>query len=97
MPGGTCEASAYQALGYTATCLCLPLGNYHNMHPVEDTANPRKKGRAKIDSEVISIADYHGLIRLLVEVGRRLDKPASVPALKKRMDQLFARRKGLLR
>ena len=27
MPGGTCEASAYQAYGYTATCLCLPLGN----------------------------------------------------------------------
>ncbi|MEC9372604.1 MAG: M20/M25/M40 family metallo-hydrolase, partial [Planctomycetota bacterium] len=31
MPGGACEATAYSAWGYEATCLCLPLGAYHNM------------------------------------------------------------------
>ncbi|MEM1424598.1 MAG: hypothetical protein AAGH64_11430, partial [Planctomycetota bacterium] len=31
MTGGACEASCYQAYGYEASCLCLPLGNYHNM------------------------------------------------------------------
>ena len=47
MPGGTCEASAYQTYGYTATCLCLPLGNYHNMN----------EAAGKIDSEFISLSD----------------------------------------
>ena len=89
MPGGTCEASAYQALGYTATCLCLPLGNYHNM-------NDSTKRRPRIDSEIISLADYHGLVRLLVEVGRSLDRRDLSPSLKDRLGPLFARRRGLL-
>lgn len=86
MPGGTCEATAYQALGYTATCLCLPLGNYHNMN--EPTG--------RIDSETISLADYHGLVRLLVEVGRSLDDPSAAPQLRRRMDELFQTRRSLL-
>lgn len=92
MPGGTCEATAYQALGYTATCLCLPLGNYHNMKPIE------KGGRsaARVGPEVISIADYHGLVRWLVEIGRRLDDPKAAPGLKARLDTLFAQRRGLV-
>lgn len=121
MTGGTCEASAYQALGYTATCLCLPLGNYHNMKPkdVVDARRDRKPkttgkstgksggggnleiagdggGRGRIDSETISVADYHGLIRLLIETGRRLDDKAGSPTLKDRLGPLFARRRGLL-
>lgn len=121
MPGGTCEASAYQALGYTATCLCLPLGNYHNMKPSAEAdahrdgkpktiGKTRGKpargggleiagdggGKGKIDSEIISIADYHGLIRLLIETGRRLDDKAKSPTLKDRLGPLFARRRGLL-
>ncbi len=132
MPGGTCEASAYQALGYTATCLCLPLGNYHNMkpnpepvssragktHPAGGRAKSERKsgdksggksggggveiagdggGRGKIDSETISTADYHGLIRLLIETGRRLDSREKSHTLKDRLNPLFARRRGLLR
>ena len=31
MSGGACEATVYCAYGYEATCLCLALGNYHNM------------------------------------------------------------------
>ena len=80
MPGGTCEASAYQALGYTATCVCLALGNYHNMD--EDAG--------RIDREFISLADYHGLVRLLQAVAESLDKPDQAPGLASRLDQLFA-------
>ncbi len=97
MPGGTCEASAYQALGYTATCLCLALGNYHNMRPIDTTG--RRGGRTaagRIDSEVISMADYHGLIRWLVEAGRRLSGAKGEPGLKSRLDSLFAQRRHLL-
>jgi len=121
MPGGTCEASAFQALGFTATCLCLPLGNYHNMssEPVaSDQAMKRSRKSSRksstdfggisgggpkgttapglIDSEVISLSDYHGLIRLLVAAGRSLDNPTASPPLKDRLDRLFAQRRSLL-
>jgi len=101
MPGGTCEASAYQSYGYIATCLCLALGNYHNMKPVSGSASKQgakaRRALAKIGSEVISIADYHGLIRLLVETGLSLDDRQASPTLKDRLDPLFARRKALLK
>lgn len=87
MPGGTCEATAYQTLGYTATCVCLPLGNYHNMNDK----------RGKIDSEIISLADYHSLIRLLTDTAKLLDKPTKLPPLQKRLNDLFHRRKSLLK
>jgi endoglucanase len=35
MPGGACEATAFGAYGYEATCICLPLGNYHNMADID--------------------------------------------------------------
>ncbi len=110
MPGGTCEATAYQALGYTATCLCLPLGNYHNMNadppgrtPRSASTKPSGSAPAKrsrgvcIDSEVISLSDYHGLVRLLIEAGRSLDDRSASPLLKDRLNRLFAHRRGLLR
>lgn len=86
MPGGTCEASAYQALGHTATCVCLPLGNYHNMN--ED--------RGTIEREVISLDDFHGLVRLLIAFGTSLDDPTAAPPLTTRLDQLFADHRSLL-
>ncbi len=109
MPGGTCEATAYQALGYTATCLCLPLGNYHNMNDGTPMvfAGAKRSGRskavararpckAKIDAEVISLSDYHALVRLLIEAGKTLDHKAHLPPLRRQLDTLFARRRGLL-
>ncbi|MEM6553692.1 MAG: hypothetical protein AAF750_16360 [Planctomycetota bacterium] len=82
MPGGTCEATAFNAFGYAATCLCLPLANYHNMAPPEVTpvirakptgsirgpAQPKPKPKAKIAPESIHLDDYHGLIRLLLAI-----------------------------
>jgi endoglucanase len=86
MPGGTCEASAYQAYGYTATCLCLPLGNYHNMNQTT----------GRIDSEHISLTDYDGLVRLLVAIDRGLDDPSLALPLRDRLDELFAHRRSVL-
>lgn len=48
MDGGACEATAYAAYGYRAACVCVPLGNYHNMD--ED--------RKRIDRESIAVADW---------------------------------------
>jgi endoglucanase len=86
MPGGTCEATAYQALGFTATCLCLPLGNYHNMN----------EQRHRIDREVIALTDFHGLVRLLVELCHRLDADPEQASLPDRLDRLFTERASLL-
>lgn len=86
MPGGTCEASAYQALGYTATCVCLPLGNYHNMN--EETK--------RIDSETIALSDFHGLVRLLVRVGEVFDDLDQSPSLRVRLDAIYEERRSLL-
>ena len=86
MPGGTCEASAYGAYGYAATCLCLPLGNYHNMDHAAEHIAP----------ETISVADFHHLVQLLVAIGRQLDDPARSPSLRVRLDKLFGRRRSIL-
>ncbi|MFW6060340.1 MAG: M20/M25/M40 family metallo-hydrolase [Phycisphaeraceae bacterium] len=87
MPGGTCEASAYQALGYTATCVCLPLGNYHNMN----------ERTGKVDSEQINFDDYRGLVRLLYAIARDLDTATHAAPLTKRLNALYRQRKALLR
>ncbi len=86
MPGGTCEASAFQSFGYTATCVCLPLGNYHNMNDVT----------GMIDAEIIALSDFDALVRLLVAVGKQLDSPAKSPPLRDRLEQLFAERQHVL-
>lgn len=86
MPGGTCEASAYQAYGHTAACICLALGNYHNMN----------EATGRIDAESISLADYHGLVHLLVAIAERLDDPAKSPGLRTRLEDLYVRRKFVL-
>jgi len=86
MPGGACEATAFCAFGYAATCLCLPLGNYHNMadlEVVEQTQPPR----AVVGPEVISLADYHGLVRLLVACGARLGTAEPIMHLLDRLEE----------
>jgi len=72
MPGGTCEATAYFAYGYEATCLCLPLGNYHNMGDLDAVIAGTNRTKPRADAEVISVDDYHGLVELLVACGHRL-------------------------
>jgi endoglucanase len=63
MPGGACEATAFAEYGYHATCICLPLGNYHNM---TDCSLPEgAKPTGGIGPEFISVADYAGLVEML--------------------------------
>lgn len=86
MPGGTCEATVYTAMGFTATCLCLPLGNYHNMN----------ESTVRIDREIISIDDFHGLTQLLVEIMHRLDVPDEQADIVSKMKKIWADRRALL-
>ncbi len=86
MTGGTCEATAYQEMGYTAACLCLPLRNYHNMN--SDTQ--------RIAPESIDVTDFTNLVKLLTATAAQLDDPQTTPPLRARLDELFASRRNLL-
>ncbi|MEM9252277.1 MAG: hypothetical protein AAGB29_07995, partial [Planctomycetota bacterium] len=87
MSGGTCEATAFNALGFPATCLCLPLANYHNMD----------EGAGAIGPESIAMSDYHGFIRLLIAVSHaRLNAQQPSDGLVDRLDALYAARHELL-
>jgi putative aminopeptidase FrvX len=57
MDGGVCETTVFSLFGYEAACLCLPLGNYHNMTK-----------RGGIGPERISLRDLAGTIRYLEEI-----------------------------
>jgi endoglucanase len=81
MPGGTCESTAFAALGLRAGALCIPLGNYHNQGPGE-----------RIAPEQIDIGDFGCLVKLLVGLAR---EPANLP--RRRMDDLRKRLDGLLK
>lgn len=65
MAGGTCEATAFLAFGYTCTGVSLPLANYHN------------QGEASIAPEEIDLRDLQGARRLLatmcLRAGRGID------------------------
>jgi endoglucanase len=86
MPGGACEATAFRGLGYLSACICLPLGNYHNMD--ED--------QKQIAPESIAVDDYHQLIDLLAEVGRELDGTRAQEDLVERLERLLERGRSLL-
>lgn len=86
MPGGTCEATTFSTYGYQSTCLCLPLGNYHNMADIDGVAAGKRP--ARVAPEYISVNDYHGLIEMLVVTAANLDS-GDVPDMKTRMEKLF--------
>ncbi len=73
MPGGTCESTAFCEYGYLSTCLCLALGNYHNMKDIDGVLQKNKP--AKVAPEFISVNDFHGLTEMLKIICRDLDKP----------------------
>jgi endoglucanase len=67
MPGGTCESSVYCSCGFSATGLCLALGNYHNMGP-----------EGKPAPEEISFSDYENLVKLMETVVSSDGNPQAV-------------------
>ena len=86
MPGGACEATAFCAFGFASTCLCLPLGNYHNMADLE-TVERTDPAKASVGPEVISIEDFHGLVRMLVGCGARLSTAEPIMHLLDRLEE----------
>jgi endoglucanase len=92
MAGGACEATVFCAYGHEATCLCLPLGNYHNMADLDavqaGTQNAARLGPPRTAREYIAASDYDGLVDLLVACGTGLpDSDAMLP----RIESLHAR------
>lgn len=92
MDGGSCEATAFGAYGLSATGLCLPLGNYHNMADIDGV----RAGTAKavLAPEVISLSDFDGLVALLLATARDLDSVGS--SLRERLDSGFDGAAGIL-
>ena len=85
MPGGACEATVFQAYGYEATCVCLPLGNYHNMANL-DEVTAGDDTLARVEREYISMSDFADLIRLLAALGTSLEQAEPITA---RLEKLF--------
>lgn len=94
MAGGACEATVFCSYGYDATCLCLPLGNYHNMADLAAVQAKRSTQKPRVGPEVISTSDFDGLVDLLVSCGRGLPAADSV---RDRIDKLWAERSFVLR
>ncbi|MCC7408120.1 MAG: M20/M25/M40 family metallo-hydrolase [Phycisphaeraceae bacterium] len=86
MSGGTCNASAYGALGYTAACVCVPLGNYHNQHFAS----------RRIVREQIAVADWFGQVELLTQACEALGRPRGGPQFVDRLRVLFEARRDLV-
>jgi endoglucanase len=93
MAGGACEASVYFNAGYEATCVCLPLGNYHNMADLAAVQAGTNASPPKVGREFISVKDYEGLVDLLVACGLSLPAQAG---LGERFEKLWAERKFVL-
>jgi endoglucanase len=96
MAGGACEASAFQAYGYEATCICLPLGNYHNMADLErvQAGDQAAIAAARTGHEYISAGDYKGMIDLLEACATGL---ADAEPILIRMEKLYADKSFVLR
>jgi endoglucanase len=73
MDGGTCNSTAFLAYGYDSAALCVALGNYHNMTVKGEIGwgDVEKAGKG-IASETIYLADFSGMVRILVEAARRI-------------------------
>ena len=86
MPGGTCEATAFDAFGHVASAVCVPLGNYHNMDRENQTTGP----------EFIDLGDWRNLVRLLVDAGAgHHDFDGKPTALRDRLRERFDKHRHL--
>ncbi len=102
MAGGACEATAFAAYGFESTCLCLPLGNYHNMKDIDGVAAGKRP--AIIDCEFVALSDFHSLIEMLLVATTELGKADSTRARAKKtqhthfalMEDLYARTSHVL-
>lgn len=93
MAGGSCEATAFIAYGYTATGLCLPLGNYHNMEDI-DGVREGSNASPRVAPEEISLSDFDGLVSLMLAVAGGIDDAGGT--LVDRLDARYQGGKSLL-
>ncbi|MCC5822845.1 MAG: hypothetical protein LAT64_05030 [Phycisphaerales bacterium] len=93
MAGGACEASVFCAYGYASTCVCLPLGNYHNMANLAEVQSGTYQGVPRVGQEHIGLDDFHGMVDLLVGCGR--DLPAT-SGFAERVEKLWENRRFVL-
>ncbi len=93
MAGGACEASVFCSFGYECTCVCLPLGNYHNMADLDAVQAGTNTSPPKVGREYIGVNDFHGLVDLLVACGRSLPTGGT---LTDRFDKLWSERAFVL-
>ena len=93
MAGGACEASVFCAHGLASTCVCLPLGNYHNMADLAAVQAGTNEAPPRIAREYIALADYEALVDLLIACGRRLATPEGAAigsaSFRQRLDTLW--------
>jgi len=93
MAGGACEASVYCAYGYESTCVCLPLGNYHNMANLAEVQAGTFEGPPRVGREHIGLDDFFGMVDLLAACGLSLDDR---PSFRERVSKLWAERKWVV-
>ena len=96
MPGGACEATAFASYGIESTCLCLPLGNYHNMVDIDAALAGARP--ARVGPEFVSVDDFHGLVDMLrvAVIGLDAGRGAPVPAHRPLMERLYRERQSVL-
>lgn len=93
MAGGACEASVFCEAGYEATCVCLPLGNYHNMADLDAVQAGTNTTPPRVGLEFISLADFEGMVDLLIACGNHLPHAAPKAPL---FDSLFDKGRQVL-
>jgi endoglucanase len=87
MPGGACEATAFDVFGLRAAAICVPLGNYHNMD--------RQKKR--IGPEFIDVNDWKNMVKLFAAIATNAHRfDPDVGPLKHRLEKRFNKLKKLL-
>lgn len=87
MPGGTCEATVFDAWNYFAAAVCIPLGNCHNMNVAT----------GKIGPEYVDLRDWDNMVKLLADVGRNaFDFPGDHVDLRDKLTKRFETFKTLL-
>jgi endoglucanase len=87
MSGGTCEATAYQELGYTSAAVCVALGNYHNCGP-----------RNRVAAEYVSVRDVQAMVQLLAGAAREMKRyQRHVGKLGARLERLLRAARGRLK
>ena len=93
MAGGACEASVFYDAGYDATCVCLALGNYHNMADLTAVQAATNTHPPRVGREFVSLADFDGLVDLLMACGEELPAASPVSAM---VDRLWTERAAVL-